>query len=96
MTIVFELVRIIAIFLVLGWLGSAALTGVYTIGGETVTQPWMGFLGILLLLFVLYRNKWQFSGWYKGEGREKLSKSLTKIMTMIALLLIIVPFIYHP
>lgn len=34
----------------------------------------------LFSLFVLYRNKLQFSGWYKGKGRERLSKAATIIL----------------
>ncbi|WP_238343509.1 hypothetical protein [Gracilibacillus saliphilus] len=63
-----ELLRIIIIFVLLGNLGWAILGDLYTINEATEGYSWLGALAILVLLFVLYRNKLQFSGWYQGDG----------------------------
>lgn len=91
MRVLLELLRIIFIFAVVGSVVGYFLGNLYLeIGIDTEKYGWMGFIAILLLLFVLYRNKLQFSGWYKGEGRKKLPKivSQTLIFSSIGLLLL--------
>jgi len=59
----------------------------YTIGS------WLVGLAILILLFVLYRNNLQFSGFYKGTGKEKLSKKVgTSLIFCSVILLVLAPF----
>ena len=50
-----------------------------------------GFIATLILICVLYRNKLQFSEWYKGKDREKLPKIVSQIFifSSISLLLLI-------
>jgi hypothetical protein len=43
----------------------------------------------LLLLFVMYRNRWQFSGWYKGN--EKLPKKASAMLVFGAVVLLLLP-----
>ncbi|MDG4657761.1 hypothetical protein P6P90_12405 [Ectobacillus antri] len=50
---------------------------------------WLGFVAILLLLFVMYRNRWQFSGWYKGN--EKLPKKASAMLVFGAVVLLLLP-----
>ena len=88
-----ELLRIIIIFLILGGLGWAIIGNIYTINEATESYSWLGAIAILLLLFVLYRNKLQFSGWYKGEGRVKLPKSVSLTLILSSILLILLPFV---
>ena len=45
----------------------AIIGNIYTINEATESYSWLGAMAILLLLFVLYRNKLQFSGWYEGK-----------------------------
>lgn len=94
MRIVLELIRIIIIFIVLGGLVSGVIGNIYTINDVTEKYSWLGSIAILLLLFVLYRNKLQFSGWYKGKGREKLPKPFSLILIWVSIFLIISPFIF--
>ena len=70
MRIVSELLRIIIVFILLGGLVWAIIGNIYTIKEVTERYAWLGSIAVLLLLFVLYRNKLQFSGWYKGKGRD--------------------------
>ena len=88
-----ELLRIIIIFMILGGLGWAVIGNIYTINEATESYSWLGAIAILLLLFVLYRNKLQFSGWYKGEGRVKLPKPVSLTLILSSILLILLPFV---
>ena len=72
-----ELIRITAIFLILGSLMGALVKLIYASIGINVDHTnggWIVGVSILLLIFVLYRNRLQFSGFYKGEQRIKTSK----------------------
>lgn len=93
MRTVLELLRIIIIFMLLGGLVWAIIGNIYTINEVAERYSWLGSIAILLLLFVLYRNKLQFSGWYKGKGREKLPKPFSLMLIRVSILLIISPFI---
>lgn len=74
-----EILRIIFIFAILGVILSGLLNALY-IRFEVGTYSWLGGVAILLLLFVLYRNRLQFSGWYKGEGRKNYPIQLLMLL----------------
>lgn len=93
MRTVLELLRIIIIFMLLGGLGWAIIGNIYKINEATEPYSWLSAIAILLLLFVLYRNKLQFSGWYKGKGRLKLPKSVSLTLILSSIFLIILPFV---
>jgi len=88
-----ELLRVVVIIGLLGTLGWIVIENIYTINETTQNYSWLGALAILILLFVLYRNKLQFSGWYKGKGSKKLSKKISAILISLSIVLIITPFI---
>ena len=88
-----ELLRIVVIIGLLGGLGWVVIENIYSINEITQNYSWLGALAILILLFVLYRNKLQFSGWYKGKGRKKLSKKISVTLISLSVVLIITPFI---
>lgn len=92
MRVVLELLRIIIVFELLGGLAWAILENIYTINEVTESYSWPGSIAILLLFFIFYRNKLQFTGWYKGKGREKLPKSFSFILILASILLIMSPF----
>ncbi|MFD2630167.1 hypothetical protein [Oceanobacillus kapialis] len=92
MRVILELIRILLIFLLLGGLLGAVLNQIYRINGEIQSYQWIGNIGILLVLFVLYRNKFQFSGWYQGKGRHKLPRKVTFVLLSASLLCIFLPF----
>ena len=87
-----ELLRIIVIFGLLGALGGIVIGNIYTINAATESYSWLGAFAILILLFVLYRNKLQFSGWYKGKSRKRLPKKVLISLVSISGILIISPF----
>jgi len=86
-----EVLRIILIVLLLGGLGITLLYQVYKSLGVQESLVWMGSLAIWIFLFVLYRNRLQFSGWYKGEGREKLPRKISRSLIILSIVLIILP-----
>lgn len=93
MRITLELLRIVVIIGLFGALGWLVIENIYTINETTKNYSWLGALAILILLFVLYRNKLQFSGWYKGKGRKKLSKKVSVTLISFSVVLMITPFI---
>ncbi|QTM98971.1 hypothetical protein ERJ70_06435 [Sediminibacillus dalangtanensis] len=90
---VFELLRILIIFLFLAALMWIALGNIYTWSPRAEKFQWLGGIAVYLVLFVLYRNKWQFSGWYQGEGRKRLNKTVTMGLLTSALVLFVAPFV---
>ena len=91
MKMLLELLRIIISFAFLGGLCWIILENIYTSFEVIQTYSWLGAIAILLLLFVLYRNKLQFTGWYKGTGREKLSNNATRTFIFSSIILVISP-----
>jgi hypothetical protein len=91
-----ELFRIIAIIFLFGSLLGALVNVFYAsmkINLDNTTGGWFVGVAILLLLFVLYRNCLQFSGFYKGKGKEKLSKKTSVSLSCFSIVMIIVaPF----
>lgn len=49
-------------------------------------------LADFIIIFVLYRNKLQFSGWYKGY-RASLSKVTTRVLISMSIILMIISVI---
>ena len=92
MRVLLELIRILFIIMLLGGILGSILLNIYE-GFHTEQYGLLGGLGILTLLFILYRNKLQFSGWYQGPGREKLSKPVTRILISISIVLLVAPFV---
>lgn len=88
-----EFLRMVLIFVFVGAVVWLLLGPLYTIK-ETVEQyQWLGALGVYLLLFVMYRNRWQFSGWYQGDGRKRLPTLVTKLLVSLAVVLMLLPWI---
>ena len=94
MRIIFELLRIILIFGFFEGLFYTVLNNVYKSLGVTQYE-WFGYLGILFLLFIIYRNKWQFTGFYNGKGKVKLPPKVTSFLTSFSVLLLILPLIVN-
>lgn len=96
MRILLELIRVIVIFVLFGVISSYLLNKFYlslnlslsNIGNICVS------VSLLILLFILYRNKWQFSGFYQGAQSRKLSRIVNRLLICsIIVLFIVAPFI---
>ncbi|MFJ7744487.1 hypothetical protein [Peribacillus sp. NPDC097295] len=91
MRILLELFRILLIFGIVGAFCSGILTNVYQNFGIDYNQyGYLGSVAILILLFIVYRNKLQFSGWYKGK-KEKLPKRVTQVLFVFSIVLLMIP-----
>lgn len=88
-----ELLRIVLLLLIVGGLIGGLLGFVYSITETAKNYQGFAFIGILLVFFVLYRNKFQFSGWYRGKGRKKLPKRVSHTLLTLSGLLFIFPFV---
>ena len=92
MKVLLELLRIAFMFVLVGGILSFFINHVYSkLDTNTDIYGWMGGVGILILFFVLYRNKFQFSGWYTAKGREKLPKNVAKLLISSSIFLLILP-----
>lgn len=93
MRVLLEILRIIIIFVFIGGIGYLAISGIYKINKNVEAYSWLGALAIYLLLFIIYKNKWQFTGFYKGKGREKLQKRTSMTLIGVSLILMVSPFV---
>ncbi|WP_421383295.1 hypothetical protein ACOJQI_02680 [Bacillus salacetis] len=93
-----ELFRIIAIFLILGAVLGGILKFLYGSLGvnlDNTSGGWLAGIAIYIFPFVLYRNKLQFSGFYKGENQVKLPKKLSVSLVCCAAFMIIIAPIFR-
>lgn len=94
-----ELIRIIILFSIIGcvmWGGARLMYISFDINVDGSYAGWLGGIAIYSLLFVLYRNKLQFSGFYNGPYRQKLSPTTTTIFITISVFLLILPLFWRP
>lgn len=88
---ILELLRMcVLLMLTLFILGGVERFIYQSIFGQPVYN-WSMALGNLLIFFMLYRNHFQFKGWYKSHKNQKLTILTTRIITVISLGLIILP-----
>lgn len=93
-----ELIRILIVLLVIGGLMGELAKLIYMSFGINVDNTnggWLVGLSILIFLFVLYRNKLQFSGYYEGKDKEKLPKSVSNFLILCSFVLLILAPIFH-
>ncbi|OBZ18578.1 hypothetical protein A8L34_03120 [Bacillus sp. FJAT-27264] len=88
---IFELLRLCILFaltlLVLGGLEKVIYQWIF---GQSLYH-WSMTLGNMILFLVLYRNYFQFKGWYKSENNKKLNKISTRSLTLISMGLLLIP-----
>lgn len=88
---ILELLRMcVLLMLTLFILGGVERFIYQSIFGQPVYN-WSMALGNLLIFFMLYRNHFQFKGWYKSQKNQKLTILTTRITMVISLGLIILP-----
>lgn len=88
-----ELLRVYIILLIGGGLGWMIVRNLYILNDVADDSMWMGAIAVFLLLFVLYRNNLQFSGWYKGKSKVKLPKAVSLALILLALFVLFTPLI---
>ncbi|MDG5789248.1 hypothetical protein QA612_17450 [Evansella sp. AB-P1] len=91
---ILEYIRVLLIiFIVSALLGTIVQRTYAFIGVNTETYGMIGFPAVLIIIFILYRNKLQFSGWYKGAERQKLPKKVTQVLMSCIAVLLVTPII---
>lgn len=88
-----EILRIILLLLIFVGFFISLLGYSYSFLGFNLNNfhyAWLAYIAIISLFFVLYRNKLQYSGWYIGKRRERLSKTTTLILVASSILLMII------
>ncbi|KON70854.1 hypothetical protein AKG34_20115 [Peribacillus butanolivorans] len=89
--VILELLRIVAIIFILGSLMGALVNLIYAsmeINVDNTTGGWFVGVAIFIILFVFYRNRLQFSGFYKGKGKEKLSNKISIFLICFSMVMI--------
>ncbi|MDY0395717.1 hypothetical protein ACFSMW_19845 [Virgibacillus halophilus] len=89
-----ELIRVIFIMLICGVVLGALVNSVYKAFDIQVGEAsggWFPGIAILLLLFVWYRQRLQFTGFYKSKANQKLSKTAARVLIFISIILFILP-----
>lgn len=88
---ILEILRLCLLFIITLFVFGGLERLVYkAIVGHPIDNWSMG-IGNIILFFVLYRNYFQFKGWYKSEKNQKLRPLTTRILTVLSLILIMVP-----
>ncbi|MDO7487701.1 hypothetical protein Q5O89_21590 [Peribacillus frigoritolerans] len=91
--VLLELLRIVTIIFVIGMIMGFIINSNYAIFGITVentTGGWIVGMAIFPLLYVLYKNRLQFSGFYKNGKQVKLSNRTTTILVCFSVLMLTV------
>ncbi|MFD1335829.1 hypothetical protein ACFQ4N_09740 [Oceanobacillus iheyensis] len=88
-----EITRIIIIFGLLGFIFSKAVMFIYSSIGIQLDNHYGGIIAgisIIISIFVLYRNKLQFSGFYKSDKNVKLSNPVSIFLFSISIIMLII------
>lgn len=94
MRITLELLRIIFIFFIPMLILGGVFENLYiNMGNGAEKYSWLSLIAIFIFMFVLYRNKYQYSGWYEGKGKEKLSKKVSLALITSSVILLSLPII---
>jgi predicted PurR-regulated permease PerM len=91
--VILELIRIIFLFVIIGGICASILEHVYSAMGIDSNKYGWSSISVFILFFVLFRNKLQFSGWYKGKGKIRLPKKVSQILIVSVIVLLIFPAI---
>lgn len=90
MRVLLELARIVLVFFFLAAVGLLLLERLYHT--FPTAAEGMGLFGVFLLIFLLYRHKLQFTGWYQGKKRTPIRKKMSILLSLLAFLCIVFPF----
>lgn len=89
----FELLRILILLVLIMLVLGGGERYLYSLLYGEPRYNWFMALGNFMLFFILYRNYFQFKGWYKSKDNRKLNKHTTRISIIIAVGLIVIPTI---
>ena len=88
--LVFEFIRVLLI-LFIGFMVIAYIEkGIIKIFHLSSFEPVSNFISAYILIIVLYRNKLQFSGWFRSKTMRPYSKQVTYSLLVASLISFIV------
>ncbi|QHW29955.1 hypothetical protein GZH47_03300 [Paenibacillus rhizovicinus] len=85
---ILELLRICVIALIFYYITDAVERLVFHGLNQDKGSVWLRGLGNFALLFVCYRNWFQFKGWYKSGRNRKLSTRTTASLVIAGVILV--------
>ncbi|WP_062513201.1 hypothetical protein [Halobacillus sp. KGW1] len=93
-----EMIRLLILLFLIAGIGFTAVNKVFRSFGIDVAETRGGTalsLSMLILYFVLYRNKLQFTGYYQGKGRMNLKRPIILLLVSTSIFLIVLaPFLH--
>lgn len=93
--ILFEFFRVLIILLFLFGIFYYPINKLYlAMGIETGNYLLIVTIALLLLVYIIYANKLQFTGFYTRQSK-KLSKKITWSIFSASILLLLVPIVIH-
>lgn len=95
---VLEMLRIAVILLIIGSLMWGLVKLMYTAFGihvDDTRSAWLVGVSILIFLFVLYRNKLQFSGFYNGDEKVKLPRRISTLLVSSAIIMLMIAPVFR-
>ena len=78
----------------MGILAKLIYTG-FEIKDADTNGAWLVEGSILISLFVLYRDKLRFYGFYKGDEKVKLPRRLSAILVSSSIIMLIIALLIH-
>lgn len=94
-TFVLELLRLVVLLLLTLYVLSILEKNLIKIITGRTDIYWSMTIGNIFIFFLLYRNYFQFHGWYRREQNVKLSRMTSTIFIMISISLIIGPILLN-
>lgn len=92
---ILELLRVVLILLIFGSVFYTGMTWGYSWTSPSgMISRGLVLLAILIFILIIYRNRLQFNGFYRGK-RTRLSQKATTWLISIAVLLVIVAMLFH-
>lgn len=88
---IFELLRLCTLLVLTLFVLGGLERMIYQLIFDQSIYHWSMALGNIIIFLVLYRNHFQFQGWYKSENNKKLNKISTRSLIVISLGLLIIP-----
>jgi len=94
--IILEVLRVLFIYIVGVLLLSNVEMWIYDLFSVKITEIFM--IGLLclansIIIFVLYRNILQFSGWFNSAKGDRLNKGTTLFLMVTSIILLIIPIL---
>jgi len=92
-----EIIRVFAILFIVGNIMGGVARFIYLSLGvdlDNSDAAWLIYVSIIIISFVWYRNKLQFSGFIKETEHKKLSKNVSISLLSISVLMLVAALLF--